>query len=103
MKSHYIRFYLKRTYVANDYISSEFGGLKKMKAMKWFYSYFKKYQWRMIIGLVMVTITSVLAIVNPKITGFIVDDIIGDGSNIRLDLLPKFLLDRKSTRLNSSH
>lgn len=63
-----------------------------MTAMKWFYSYFKKYQWRMIIGLVMVTITSVLAIVNPKITGFIVDDIIGDGSNIRLDLLPRFLL-----------
>lgn len=46
----------------------------------------------MIIGLVMVTITSVLAIVNPRITGFIVDDIIGDGSNIRLDLLPRFLL-----------
>ena len=63
-----------------------------MTAMKWFYSYFKKYQWRMIIGLVMVTITSVLAIVNPRITGFIVDDIIGDGSNIRLDLLPRFLL-----------
>ena len=65
---------------------------KKMTAAKWFYSYFKKYQWRMIIGLVLVTITSVLAIVNPKITGFIVDDIIGDGSNIRTDLLPKFLL-----------
>ena len=63
-----------------------------MTAMKWFYLYFKKYQWRMIIGLVMVTITSVLAIVNPKITGFIVDDIIGDGSNIRLELLPRFLL-----------
>ena len=63
-----------------------------MDAMKWFYSYFKKYQWRTLFGLILVTITSVLAIVNPKITGFIVDDIIGDGSNIRTDLLPEFLL-----------
>ena len=39
-----------------------------MTAMKWFYSYFKKYQWRMIIGLVMVTITSVLAIVTVSYT-----------------------------------
>ncbi len=63
-----------------------------MSAMKWFYSYFKKYQWRTFFGLILVTITSVLAIVNPKITGYIVDDIIGDGSNIQLDLLPVFLL-----------
>lgn len=63
-----------------------------MNAMKWFYSYFKKYQWRMIGGLVLVTATSLLAIVNPRITGFIVDDIIGDGSSIKTALLPKFLL-----------
>ena len=63
-----------------------------MSAMKWFYSYFKKYQWRTLFGLILVTVTSVLAIVNPRITGYIVDDIIGDGSNIQLDLLPKFLL-----------
>ncbi len=63
-----------------------------MEAMKWFYSYFKKYQWRTLLGMVLVTVTSILAIVNPKITGFIVDDIIGDGSNIRTDLLPEFLL-----------
>ncbi len=63
-----------------------------MDALKWFYSYFKKYQWKTIVGLVLVTVTSFLAIVNPKITGFIVDDIIGDGSNIKVDLLPKFLL-----------
>ena len=63
-----------------------------MSAMKWFYSYFKKYQWRTLFGLILVTVTSVLAIVNPKITGYIVDDIIGDGTNIQLDLLPKFLL-----------
>ncbi|MBE5833442.1 MAG: ABC transporter ATP-binding protein [Butyrivibrio sp.] len=60
--------------------------------MKWFYSYLKKYRWKMFVGLFLVTITSVLAIINPRITGFIVDDIIGDGTNIRIDLLPKFLI-----------
>lgn len=63
-----------------------------MSAMKWFYSYFKRYQWRMLAGLVLVTATSLLAIVNPKITGFIVDEIIGDGSDIKTGLLPEFLL-----------
>lgn len=60
-------------------------------AMKWFYSYVRKYAWRIMLGLVCVTATSVLAIVNPRITGYIVDDIIGDGSNIRMDLLPRAL------------
>ncbi|MBQ7430443.1 MAG: ABC transporter ATP-binding protein [Butyrivibrio sp.] len=60
--------------------------------MKWFYSYLKKYRWKMFVGLFLVIITSVLAIINPRITGFIVDDIIGDGTNIRIDLLPKFLI-----------
>jgi ATP-binding cassette subfamily B protein len=65
---------------------------KNLTAMKWFYSYLKKYRWKMFVGLFLVTITSVLAIINPRITGFIVDDIIGDGTNIRIDLLPKFLI-----------
>lgn len=63
----------------------------KMTAMRWFYSYLKKYRWKLAVGLVLVTFTSLLAIVNPKITGYIVDDIIGDGTNIRIDLLPKFI------------
>ncbi|WP_292197771.1 ABC transporter ATP-binding protein [Butyrivibrio sp.] len=65
---------------------------KNLTAMKWFYSYLKKYRWKMFVGLFLVIITSVLAIINPRITGFIVDDIIGDGTNIRIDLLPKFLI-----------
>lgn len=65
---------------------------QKMTAMRWFYSYLKGYKWYMIIGMVLVTIASVLAIINPKITGYIVDDIIGDGSNIKIGLLPKFLI-----------
>ncbi|MCR4901817.1 MAG: ABC transporter ATP-binding protein/permease [Butyrivibrio sp.] len=63
-----------------------------MTAMKWFYSYLKKYRWKIFVGLLLVTVTSVLAIVNPRITGFIVDDIIGDGTAIKIDLLPKFLI-----------
>ena len=64
----------------------------KQSALKWFYNYLKKYTWKVVVGLVLVTLTSILAIINPKITGFIVDDIIGDGHNIRTDLLPKFLI-----------
>ncbi len=65
---------------------------KNITAMKWFYSYLKKYRWKIFVGLLLVTVTSVLAIVNPRITGFIVDDIIGDGTAIKIDLLPKFLI-----------
>lgn len=65
---------------------------QKMTAMGWFYSYLKKYNWKMVIGLIFVTLASILAIVNPRITGFIVDDIIGDGSDIKIDLLPKFII-----------
>jgi ATP-binding cassette subfamily B protein len=63
----------------------------RMTAMQWFYSYLKKYRWKVVSDSILVTATSVLAIVNPKITGFIVDDIIGDGTDIKMDLLPKFL------------
>ncbi len=62
-----------------------------MEAMKWFYSYLKKYSWKMVIGLILVTITSVLAIINPMITGDIVDKVIGDGTNIDFKLLPMML------------
>lgn len=63
------------------------------QAMKWFYGYLAKYRWKIGVGLVLVTVTSILAIVNPKITGYIVDEIIGNGKNIseRLPLLPKAL------------
>ncbi|WP_051226811.1 ABC transporter ATP-binding protein [Butyrivibrio sp. MC2013] len=64
------------------------------RAMRWFYQFLAKYKWKIVMGLVLVTITSILAIVNPRITGYIVDNIIGDGRDIgeRFDLLPKALL-----------
>ena len=59
-------------------------------AMRWFYRYLGKYKWKEGVGLVLVTFCSALTIVNPKITGFIVDDIIGDGTGIadRMGALP---------------
>ena len=71
---------------------SDYKAEKKNSSMRWFYNYLKKYRWKVAVGLVLVTITSILAIINPKITGFIVDDIIGDGTDIKMNLLPKFLL-----------
>ena len=63
----------------------------KQAAMRWFYGYLKKYTWRIVIGLILGTVTSVLAVVNPNITGHIVDDVIGDGTNIRFELLPRYI------------
>lgn len=66
---------------------------KKQTAMKWFLSYLKKYRLKLIIALILVTITAILAIVNPMITGYIADDVIGtDPTKINLDLLWKMLL-----------
>ena len=60
------------------------------RAMKWFYRYLSKYKWKEAVGLVLVTICAVLNIINPKIMGFIVDDVIGDGEGIaeRMGILP---------------
>ncbi len=60
------------------------------RAMKWFYRYLSKYKWKEAVGLVLVTICAILNIINPKIMGFIVDDVIGDGEGIaeRMGILP---------------
>lgn len=51
-----------------------------MTALKWFFSFLKKYQKRIAFGLVLVTLCSMLAIVNPYISGIIVDDVIRGGA-----------------------
>ncbi|MCR5619403.1 MAG: ABC transporter ATP-binding protein/permease [Lachnospiraceae bacterium] len=58
--------------------------------MKWFYRYLSKYKWKEAVGLILVTICAVLNIINPKIMGIIVDDVIGDGEGIaeRMGILP---------------
>lgn len=60
-----------------------------MTPMKWFLSFLKKYKWLMLFGLFLTTIISVLAIVNPYISGLIVDDVITGGN---FDLLPKLIV-----------
>lgn len=54
-----------------------------MTAMKWFLPFLKKYRLRLAFGFVLVTITSAIAIINPQISGRVVDDVIG-GNNRKI-------------------
>ena len=60
-----------------------------MTPIKWFWGCLKKYCVLLCIGLVMTTAISVLSIVNPYISGRIVDDVIRGGA---LDQLPRLIL-----------
>lgn len=51
-----------------------------MTAMQWFWSFLKRYRFRMIFAMILVTITCLFAIVNPLISGIIVDDVIKGGN-----------------------
>ena len=50
-----------------------------MTPMKWFFSFLKKYRGLMLLGLFLTTIVSVLFIVNPYLSGEIVDKVIIGG------------------------
>ena len=63
-----------------------------MTAEKWFLVFLKKYKWLMVLGLVMTTVISVLAIVNPHISGLIVDDVIKGGNYDELPYLAAILI-----------
>jgi len=67
----------------------KFKGGSSVTANKWFLSFLKKYKWRMAFGLVLTTLISILAIVNPYISGLIVDNVIIGGE---LSLLPKLII-----------
>lgn len=60
-----------------------------MTAMKWFFSFLKKYRIKIILALLLVTCTSALTIVNPYISGIIVDDVIEGGHR---ELLGKLIV-----------
>lgn len=47
-----------------------------MGYIRWFLSFLKKYHVRMIVGLILVFITSLLVLINPQISGMIVDEVI---------------------------
>lgn len=47
-----------------------------MGYVRWFLSFLKKYRVRMIVGLILVFITALLVLINPQISGMIVDEVI---------------------------
>ena len=47
-----------------------------MGCIRWFLSFLKKYRVRMIVGLILVFFTSMLVLINPQISGMIVDEVI---------------------------
>lgn len=51
-----------------------------MTSMEWFYSFLKKYKWRMICGLALVTILVAAALASPYISKLIVDEVIQAGN-----------------------
>ena len=51
-----------------------------MTPMKWFLSFLKKYRKNMILGLILTVLITALNIVNPYISGMIVDDVILGGA-----------------------
>lgn len=57
--------------------------------MKWFWGFLRKYRFKLLGGLILTTFISVLAIVNPYVSGMIVDDVIQSG---QYDLLWKLVL-----------
>lgn len=60
-----------------------------MTPMKWFWGFLRKYRFKLLLGLIMTTVISILAIVNPYVSGLIVDDVIQGG---QLDLLTKLVV-----------
>ncbi len=58
-----------------------------MTPVKWVYSFLKKYRVKMALGLLMTTGIALLTIVNPYISGIIVDDIIGAGNRKLLPIM----------------
>ena len=59
-----------------------------MTAMQWFYSFLKRYRNRLIFAMFLTTITCAIAVVNPMISGIIVDDIIKGGNR---EILPMMM------------
>lgn len=60
-----------------------------MTALQWVFSFLKKYRFRLITALFLVTISCLLTIVNPYISGIIVDDVIKGGNR---GILPNLVL-----------
>ena len=60
-----------------------------MTAMKWAFSFMKKYRKNIIFALILATISAIMTIVNPQISGIVVDDVIKGGNR---KILPKLVV-----------
>lgn len=67
-----------------------------MTPMKWFCSFLKEYRPRIILGFLLVTVMAALAIISPRISGLIVDQVIQGGNYGALPGLLAVLLGRLS-------
>ncbi len=63
-----------------------------MTPMKWFYSFIKPYRPRIFLGMILVTFLAALAIINPVVSGKVVDDVISGGQYDKLPMLVGILL-----------
>lgn len=70
-----------------------------MTPFKWFCRFLKKYRALMLLGIVMTTALAALSIVNPYISGMIVDDVVQAGN---YDLLPRLIVCLLSVTLITS-
>src|SRR5690625_6338831 len=78
--------------------------------LKWFFSYYKKRYMFAVIGLIT---ASLIGLVPPKVLGFIIDHIrfetltkellLATALLVLVLMVSHYIIDRKSTRLNSSH
>ena len=55
--------------------------------MQWFYTFLKKYRSKLVFAMILVTITCAFAIVNPQISGIVVDEVIKGGNHKILPML----------------
>lgn len=51
-----------------------------MTPLKWFFSFLKKYRGLMLLGIILTTVIAALSIVNPYLSGIIVDDVVQAGN-----------------------
>ena len=47
-----------------------------MTSLSWFNGFLKKQKGKMIVGLMIITVVSAMAVINPKVSGYVVDKVI---------------------------
>ena len=50
-----------------------------MSSFKWFGSFLGKHRGKMIVGLSIILVVSAMSVINPKVSGFIIDNVIVGG------------------------